>query len=53
MDRKVPQKGYTPENVQMVVWIYNAAKWTGTHEDVMVLVRALAAPEQTQSTIAA
>lgn len=41
LDRIDPAKGYTPDNVQVVVWIYNAAKGIGTHEEVLVLVRAL------------
>lgn len=41
LDRIDPAKGYTPDNVQVVVWIYNAAKGQGTHEDVLNLARAL------------
>lgn len=41
LDRKVPGGPYTQENVQVVVWLYNAAKQNFTHEDVMVLAEAL------------
>lgn len=41
IDRIVPQEGYTKENCQVVVWTYNAAKGNGTHEDVLILARAL------------
>jgi hypothetical protein len=37
------QAGYTANNVQIVVWLYNRAKGDGTHEDVMQLVEALSA----------
>lgn len=41
LDQKIPGGGYTPENTQVVVWIYNAAKGTWSHADVMKLVEAL------------
>jgi hypothetical protein len=41
LDRKDPALGYTPENVQVVTWIYNRAKGNGTHEDVLALALAL------------
>jgi hypothetical protein len=41
LDRTDPTKGYTKDNVKVVVWIYNGAKGVGTHEDVMKLVEAL------------
>jgi hypothetical protein len=43
LDRRESAKGYTQENVQIVVWIYNACKQTHTHADVMTLARALVA----------
>jgi hypothetical protein len=44
IDRIVGSLGYTDENSQVVCWLYNRAKGDGTHADVMVLVKALAAP---------
>ena len=41
LDRTVPEKGYTPENVRVVLWGYNACKSSATHADVLVLVEAL------------
>lgn len=41
IDRKNNALGWTPENIQVVIWAYNAAKGTGTHEDVMKMARAL------------
>jgi hypothetical protein len=41
IDRIVPEKGYTPSNCRVVVWIYNAAKGPGKHEEVMQMARAL------------
>ena len=41
IDRIDPKKGYTPENCQMVLFSYNAAKSINTHEDVMKLAKAL------------
>ena len=35
LDRIDPLKGYTPDNVQLVSWIYNSAKNIFTHEDVI------------------
>lgn len=43
IDQKEPGGGYTKENSQMVTWGYNAAKSTGSHEDVMRMARALVA----------
>lgn len=42
LDRIDPKKGYTHDNVRVVCMLYNCAKGTGTHEDVMLLVKALA-----------
>lgn len=41
VDQKQPGAGYTQANCHMVVWCYNAAKGTGTHDDVLKLARAL------------
>lgn len=41
LDRIDPAQGYTPENTAVVCWIYNAAKGTAGHEDVMIMVEAL------------
>jgi hypothetical protein len=41
LDRIDPAQGYTPENTQVVCWIYNAAKGTNGHEDVLILAEAL------------
>ena len=35
LDRIDPLKGYTPDNVQLVSWIYNSAKNIFTHQDVV------------------
>src|SRR5579872_2900815 len=40
LDRKNPHAGYTTDNVQVVVWIYNA-KQNFTHDDVLRLSAAL------------
>lgn len=41
IDKIDPKKGYTPENCQMVVWIYNRAKGDTSHENLMSLAKAL------------
>lgn len=41
LDRKDPSGGYTAENTQVVVWSYNAAKGTWSHDEVMKLAEAL------------
>lgn len=41
IDRKDTSLGYTRDNCQMVVGIYNQAKGTWSHEDVLKLARAL------------
>ena len=48
LDKTDPTKGYTPDNVKVVVWCYNTAKGVGTHEDVLVLARALVANNDNQ-----
>jgi hypothetical protein len=41
IDRKDPMLGYTPDNCQVVVWIYNCAKADTEHNEVMALAEAL------------
>lgn len=41
IDRVDSALGYVMHNVQITCWLYNRAKADGTHEDVMMLVRAL------------
>lgn len=41
LDRINPNFGYTQDNVQLVSCIYNFAKSTFTHEDVVEMARAL------------
>jgi hypothetical protein len=41
LDRIDPSGPYTPENVQVVVWLYNLAKNNFAHENVMALAAAL------------
>ena len=41
IDKKDPSLGYTKENCQIVVWIYNAAKQNFTHNDVVNLAQSL------------
>lgn len=41
LDRIVGSVGYTPENTQVVVWAYNAAKGHWTSDDVMRLAKAI------------
>lgn len=41
LDQKNAGAGYTEENTQLVCWIYNAAKGAGTHDDVVILARAV------------
>jgi hypothetical protein len=45
IDRRDSRGGYTEENCQLVVWIYNAAKGAGSHEDVVQMARALVKAE--------
>jgi hypothetical protein len=45
LDRLHALDGYTNENVRVVVWIYNAAKWTFGHEDVVRLAKAVIGTE--------
>ena len=41
IDRKVPDDGYTKDNCQVVCWIYNTAKFSFSHEDVLRMAKAL------------
>lgn len=41
LDQRVPRGGYTKENIQVVVWCYNAAKGSGTDADVLKMAEAL------------
>ncbi len=41
VDRTDPKKGYTKDNCKMVIWMYNAAKGSNTHDYVMIMARAL------------
>jgi hypothetical protein len=41
LDRIDNSKGYTPENTQVVVFLYNAAKNNATDTDVLMLAKAL------------
>lgn len=40
---------FGPRCRQIVVWAYNAAKGTGTHEDVVRFARALVAAQRDQA----
>jgi hypothetical protein len=46
LDRIDSNKGYTKENTQVVVWIYNAAKSSFTHNDVLTLAKSIVSREQ-------
>lgn len=41
LDQKIPGGGYTIENTQVVCWIYNSAKGSWSHDDVIKLARAV------------
>lgn len=41
LDQVRPGQGYTPENTQVVVWIYNVAKGSWAYEDVLTLAESL------------
>lgn len=41
LDKTDPNKGYTKDNVKVVVWIYNVGKQNNTHNDMMTLAKAL------------
>jgi len=46
LDKINPKGGYTKENTQIVVWIYNAAKSSFTHNDVLTLAKSIVSREQ-------
>lgn len=41
IDRKDSSLGYTEDNCQLVIWLYNAAKSTGSIADIVLMARAL------------
>ena len=41
VDRTDPHNGYTKDNCKMVIWCYNAAKGDNSHDEVMIMARAL------------
>jgi hypothetical protein len=41
LDQIKPGQGYTPENTQLVVWIYNVAKGSWAHGDVLTLAESI------------
>ena len=41
VDRIDSTRGYTEDNVQIVIWMYNAAKGTFTHRDVVNFAKAI------------
>jgi hypothetical protein len=41
LDRIDPSQGYTPENTQVVAWVYNRAKGVHDHAAVMKMAEAL------------
>jgi len=41
IDRKDSRRGYTQDNCQMVIWMYNAAKGEGADDDVSLMARAM------------
>jgi len=43
LDRIDPAKGYHPDNVKVVVWIYNRAKGPNTLNDVLTFCKAMIA----------
>lgn len=43
LDRVDPMKGYTKDNVKVVVWCYNACKGVASHNEVLILAKALVA----------
>lgn len=51
LDRIDSSKGYTMENTQVVVWIYNAAKSSFSHSDVLVLAKSLLLQEQLAASV--
>lgn len=41
LDKIDPTQGYHPNNVKVVVWIYNRAKGPNSFEDVLILAKAM------------
>ena len=41
LDRIDPKLGYTPENTQVVCWVYNRAKGVHGHDAVLTMAKAL------------
>lgn len=41
LDRNDPDLGYTKDNVRVTLWCFNAAKGTGTDQDVLVMAQAM------------
>ena len=41
LDRNDPALGYTKDNVRVTLWCFNAAKGTGTDQDVLVMAQAM------------
>jgi hypothetical protein len=48
LDKIDPERGYTPDNTQITVFIYNSAKLNGSHEDVVRFARAIVAANDNQ-----
>lgn len=46
VDRVRPGEGYTQDNVQIVVWCYNAAKGDWSHDDVVRMAKAVLRQEK-------
>lgn len=46
IDQIRPSAGYTPDNCQVVVWMYNMAKLDYAHNDVVAFARAVVANEK-------
>lgn len=45
LDKTDRTRGYTQDNVKVVVWLYNLGKHIYSHEDFMLLARALVTKE--------
>lgn len=41
LDKTDPLGGYTPDNVKVVVWMYNTCKWCFKHDDVVAFACAV------------
>ena len=46
IDKTDPSKGYTKDNVKVVCWVYNTAKHDNTHNDVLIMAKALIAAQK-------